>query len=347
MNVTEHQRPGVYSVYDASSAVSGKTTGRAVGVAAVSAKGKAGEVNVFHSYEEVLEVYTAKETMSQLASLLFQNGAAQVYAVSVEANETPATLLENYKAAFTAMEKVEDIAVVICDSDVQDIQKALMESVKAAAEVRRERLAVIFGGEEESAAQLTQRAKAINCERGVLVAPGGAEAAAAVAGAIAGESDPAVPLGGAELKGLDDLDTQWNDNEIDTLVLGGVTPLEQVGGAISVVRGITTRTKTGTANDAAWRELTTIRIVDDVIPSLRNALRAKFSRAKNTEQGRGAIRSQVIVELENKVADEIITGYDDVTVKALEDNPTVCLVEFKFTVAHGLNQIWLNAHITV
>lgn len=114
-----------------------------------------------------------------------------------------------------------------------------------------------------------------------------------------------------------------------------------------MVRGVTTRTKTGTANDATWRELTTIRIVDDVIPSLRNALRAKFSRVKNTEQGRGAIRSQVIVELENKVANEIITGYQDVTVRALEDNPTVCLVEFKFTVAHGLNQIWLNAHITV
>ena len=347
MNVTEHQRPGVYSVYDASSAVSGKTTGRAVGVAAVSAKGKAGEVNIFHSYEEALEVYTAKEIMSELVSLLFQNGAAQVCAVSVEQSEAPATLLENYKAAFAALEKVEDLAVVICDSDSQDIQKALMESVKASAEVRRERLAVIFGGEEESAAQLTQRAKAVNCERVVLVAPGGVKAAAAVAGAIAGESDPAVPLGGAELKGLDSLDTQWNDNEIDTLVLGGVTPLEQVGGVISVVRGITTRTKVGTANDATWRELTTIRVVDDVIPTLRNALRAKFSRAKNTEQGRGAIRSQVIVELENKVANEIITGYDDVTVSALADNPTVCLVEFKFTVAHGLNQIWLNAHMTV
>lgn len=347
MNVTEHQRPGVYSVYDASSAVSGQLGGRAVGVAAVSAKGEAGKVNIFHSYEEVLGVYTAKETMSKLASLLFQNGAARVYAVSVTDSEESDTLLENYKAAFACLEKVEGLAVVLCDSDTAAVQKALQESVKAAAEARRERLAVIFGGEEESAAQLVQRAKAINCERVVLVAPGGAEAAAAVAGAIAGESDPAVPLGGAELKGLDSPDTDWSDNEIDTLVLGGVTPLEQVGGTVSVVRGVTTRTKTGTANDPTWRELTTIRIVDDVIPALRSALRAKFSRVKNTEQGRGAIRSQVIVELESKVAKEIITGYQDVAVTALADNPTVCMVEFKFTVAHGLNQIWLNAHITV
>ena len=31
----------------------------------------------------------------------------------------------------------------------------------------------------------------------------------------------------------------------------------------------------------------------------------------------------------------------------LADNPTVCLVTFSFTAAHGLNQIWLSAQITV
>ena len=31
----------------------------------------------------------------------------------------------------------------------------------------------------------------------------------------------------------------------------------------------------------------------------------------------------------------------------MEDKPTVCLVEFQFTVAHGLNQMWLSAQITV
>ena len=46
-------------------------------------------------------------------------------------------------------------------------------------------------------------------------------------------------------------------------------------------------------------------------------------------------------------AREIITGYDGVTVTALPENPTVCLVEFAFTVAHGLNQIWLTASITI
>ena len=90
-----------------------------------------------------------------------------------------------------------------------------------------------------------------------------------------------------------------------------------------------------------------VLIVDDVIPAVRQALRSKFARAKNTAQSRSAIRSQVIVELEKKVAEEIIDSYGEVTVTASEDDPTVCLVEFSFAVAHGLNQIYLTVHITV
>ena len=53
------------------------------------------------------------------------------------------------------------------------------------------------------------------------------------------------------------------------------------------------------------------------------------------------------LELEKKVAAEIIDSYGEVTVNALEEDPTVCLVEFGFAVAHGLNQIYLTVHMTV
>ncbi len=142
------------------------------------------------------------------------------------------------------------------------------------------------------------------------------------------------------------LSASYDDTQVDTLVTGGVTPLECVSGEVSIVRGITTRTTTGGAADKTWRELTTVRIVDDVIPALRASLRARFVRSKNTAQVRAAIRSQVMVELENKRAQEIIDSFGEVSVKASEDDPTVCLVEFSFAVAHGLNRIYLSAHIT-
>ena len=126
-----------------------------------------------------------------------------------------------------------------------------------------------------------------------------------------------------------------------------MTPLECVGGTVSPVRGVTTRTKTGGAADQTWRELTTILIVDDVIPAVRSALRSRFSRSKNNARSRAAIRSQVIVELEKKLAAEIIDGYDEVTVTASPHDPAVCLVEFGFAVAHGLNQVHLAVHIEI
>lgn len=349
MNVTVHQRPGVYSAYDASSVVSGSGAGKQVGLVAVNVKAAANEVKIVTSYDGAVNAF-GQGTMAELVRLALKNGAGAVAAVPIAGGE-------GYADGFAALEGLEDITAVICDSTDGDVQKAMKQSVETASANRRERIAVAAGGAGETVDQLIARAKALNHERVVLVAPGGVNqngeaadglgVAAAVAGAIAGESDPAIPLGGAELKGVDGLEARYGDTEIDTLVRGGVTPVEQAAGVVSVVRGVTTRTKTGEAADATWRELTTIRIVDDVIPTVRDALRARFRRAKNTEQSRGAIRSQVVLELENKLAREIITGYGEVSVEADADNPTVCLVDFSFTVAHGLNQIWLSAHITV
>ncbi|OUN23138.1 phage tail sheath protein [Flavonifractor sp. An82] len=342
MSMTIHERPGVYSSYDASTVISSSGSGRTVGLVGVWTQGETGKLVTLNRYEDGATQFGAEENLTKLVQVLFRNGAAKVLAVPVSSQE-------DYQGAFDLLAAEEDIAVVVCDSTELTVQQALRQSVSDASAARRERIAVVGGGADEAVEALVQRAEELNSERMVLVAPGDGTglAAAAVAGAIAAESDPAVPLGGAELKGLEGMEARYADTEIDVLVRGGVSPLENVGGIVSVVRGVTTRTKTGEAADATWRELTTIRIVDDVIPTIRNSLRARFRRAKNTEQTRGAIRSQVVLELENKLTREIITGYDQVTVQADEENPTVCLVDFTFTVAHGLNQIWLTAHITV
>ena len=73
----------------------------------------------------------------------------------------------------------------------------------------------------------------------------------AVAGAICGGSDPALPLGGAELQGISALEKRLDESEVDALIRGGVTPVERVGGCCWVIRGVTTRTKTGQASDRA------------------------------------------------------------------------------------------------
>ena len=347
--ITSHERPGVYSRYEASSVVRGGA-GKTVALLAKAAEGDGTKATLWHTYTQAAEDLGSSTETAELVRLLFRNGASAVYGIPVSQDG-------QYTQAIATAEQLEQARVVVCDSTTAQVQQDLRESVERASSVRRERIAVVGGAAGETVSQLTARAEQLNSERVVLVAPAaldeqgeslsGARCAAAAAGAIAGQSDPAIPLSGAVLSGLSGLTARYDDSEIDALVRGGVTPLESVGGEICVMRGITTRTKTGGTADATWRELTTILIVDEVIPGIRDALRARFTRAKNTAQSRSAIRSQVIVELEKRVAQEIITDYEDVTVTAVVDEPTVCLVEFAFTVAHGLNQIWLSAHITI
>lgn len=353
MSEIRHERPGVYSSYDASAVVSAGWGGKTVGVAAKAARGTVGEAVTLTGYAAGAAAFGEDVTpgMSTMLRLLFSNGAATVVAVRVADGGKAA----DYQTAFDVLGQRE-IQVMVCDSADQAVQQALRTSVENASASRRERIAVV-GTSGGAAAELVERAAALNSERVVLVGPDvldddggilpGVFAAAAVAGVIAAGRDPALPLNGAKLNGLGGLSTAYSDNDIDLLVRGGVTPLESVGGVISPVRGITTRTTTGGAADTTWRELTNILIVDDIIPAVRAALRSKFARAKNTAQGRSAIRSQVIVELEKKVAAEVIESYGEVTVSASADDPTVCLVEFDFAVAHGLNQIYLTVHITV
>ena len=342
-----HERPGVYSSYDASTVVSAGRAAKVIGVAAKAVKGTAGEVVTLTGYAAGVAAFgeDAADTpgMSTILRLLFANGASTVAAVRV----AEAGAVKDYQDAFAALGG-EEARILVCDSAEETVQQALRTAVEDASAARMERIAVV-GGDGESAAELVTHAAALNSER--MVSGGktlpGVFAAAALAGVIASGRDPGVPLNGAEIRGLGGLGTAYTDNDIDLLVRGGVTPLESTAGTVSPVRGITTRTTTGGAADTTWRELTTILIVDDVIPAVRQALRSKFARAKNTAQSRSAIRSQVIVELEKKVAEEIIDSYGEVTVTASEDDPTVCLVEFSFAVAHGLNQIYLMVHITV
>lgn len=353
MSITAHERPGVYSSYTASAAVSAGAGRKNVGLA-VWMEDADKDMWMISSYKDAVAAFGADkaEQATALVRLLLQNGAAQVAVVPV-AEDTPAA----YQAAFQTLEQTEDLALVVCDSTQLAVQQALRDSVQAASKAQRERIAVVAADAQESAAQLVERAKQLNSERVVLAAPGcldeqgnqlsGISVAAAVAGVLAGQKDPAIPLGGAQLYGLYGLTQRYEEEQMDVLIRGGVTVVESVGGVISVVRGVTTRTMTDGTADSTWRDLNAILVVDDVIPDIRAMLKSRFRRAKNTEQSRGAIRAQVVLELENKLAREIITGYEGVSVKADSQEPTRCLVDFSFTVTHGINQIWLSAHITV
>ena len=202
MSITTHERPGVYSSYGASSLIRGSGGRKTVGLVAVNTKATAGTVYTITSYEDAVAAFGSAggQDMAELIRVILLNGAAAVAAIPVADSD-------GYEAAFATMAAQENISVVVCDSTDQTVQQDLRDSVTAASGARRERIAVVGGAAGETVTNLIARAQALNSERVVLAAPGGVDgdgdalsgltAAAAVAGVIAAQSDPALPLSGA------------------------------------------------------------------------------------------------------------------------------------------------------
>ena len=133
MNVTTHERPGVYSVYGASSLVRGSGGRKTVGLAAVNTKAEAGVIQTITSYEEAVSTFGSQadsQDMAELIRVILLNGAAAVVAV-------PVANAEGYEAAFAALSGMEDLSVVVCDSTDQEVQQKLRDSVTAASAARR------------------------------------------------------------------------------------------------------------------------------------------------------------------------------------------------------------------
>lgn len=336
------ERPGVYTYYEISGSLYGGSAGAAVGLAAAAELGGAGEIVSISGLEQAREAFGGGRLV-KLAEILLKNGAPLIYACAVADGD--------YETAFKALMTQADIRFMVCDSQNTQVHAAMKEIILAGDEQGKYRAGIVESALSDRAG-LVQAAKALDCERMVLVShhesvgtPGAV--AAAVCGAAAAEEDPALPLNGVELPGLGDIGANFSDADVSLLISGGVTPIETVFGSKTVIRGVTTRTTTAGAADPTWREMNTIMIIDHMLPAMRDRLRAKFARAKNTAQTRGAIRTQVLVDLEEYKRREIIDAYSDITVSQSTADPTVCQVNFAFTVAHGLNKIQLRAHITV
>lgn len=349
--MTISERPGVYTSYSVSGTRYSSAPSAVAGVAAGASSGTAGRIYTITSYENAADIFGAESDITALIKTLFLNSVNEIKAVPIlEGTES------EYSSAFKSLCGEEDVKAIICGSDDTDNIKALKTAILTSDKRNAHKIA-FAEADCGTAAEYAAAAKELNCERMVLVAPKALDQdgeravcgtlSAAVCGALLSTADPALPLNGAALYGLGGLTAKFTDGDINTLVRGGVTPCEHLGGTTSVVRGITTKTLNGDTPDRTWQEITTVMIVDNVIPDVRDALKNSFTRAKNTAQTRGAIRTKTIIELEKKVAAEIIESYGNVSAAADESDPTVCNVTFDFTVTHGLNQIRLAAFITV
>ena len=327
-------RPGIYSSYEVNIERI-NTEGKIV---ALCAEAGGDEIKRIASLADAIDVYGGECNMTNLIKLILNNGASEVKAIPVAEGD--------YVSAFRTAVQDKDVKYLVCDSEDASVHILLKTALDGADDDKKYKLGIVQmqGNYDE----LISAAGILNCERMVLCGnsetsgiPG--SVAAAFAGMLASRNDPAMPLNGAVLGNISDLARSFSDAQVEQLLRGGVTPVELDAGEAIVVRGVTTKTKTDGVYDDTLRDANTMLVIDDVIPAVYASLKKYFTNSKNTVQTRGAIKTQVMLVLEEKVRQEIIADYDSVRAVADENDPSICRVSFSFSVMRGLNTIELLA----
>ena len=117
MSLVYHERPGVYSSYDASSIIARGSTERVIALIG-KAEAKAGLYRL-HSYAEAKEAFAEGSELGRMAKLAYQNGAGTVLASPV-AEDT----LEAYQAALALVFAEKEAGFCVVGSALETVQIA-------------------------------------------------------------------------------------------------------------------------------------------------------------------------------------------------------------------------------
>ena len=295
-------------------------------------------VYTLSSFTEARELFkppTPKETLLKTLELLFGNGARTVY-VAVAADDS----IEAYKSGLALLEN-EPVNIVLLagqDASRAGVGEALREHIKATETIERERIGVIGSSATADVAVLLKEADATRDDHGriLFVGPGirlvrrdpikgeeveeqlsGAYTAAAVAGLISSLPPHISPTNKTLVVG--GLGARFNHGQLEKLVANNVLVIERREG-YRVVRGVTT------SSNAAWRQVTTRRIVDKALFGTRSACNPYIGKLNNPRV-RGAMKATLDGFLTSMIDEESLRAYRlDVSATRQQEIAGKCVV---------------------
>lgn len=340
---TIHERPGVYSEFSATQ--SGTVSDYRI--AAIIAPADAAEgIHLIHTAQEAKELYGVNAMLYRLLKLCLANYCDSVYAIAV-AEDTA----EAYRHAIEHLFSECNPGFVVVGSARKDVHLVLRDAAEANAFIG------LSGLKNATVGDYLARSAALCCERVVLVAPDvlpDEEAiadsfcgAAAIAGFLASLSNPALPLHNIALHGLQTNMTTYHETELDELLKGGVTPIQLRNGKPHALRIVTTRAADSSAEGTAFRDLSAVLLTDLLMRSLRAALAARFAQAHNNTLTRSAIQSCVLLVLQEHRVRGYLESFDNLRIYPDADDPTLCRIEFRYTLPAGLHRVALSAQLSV
>ncbi|MBI5015279.1 MAG: phage tail sheath subtilisin-like domain-containing protein [Deltaproteobacteria bacterium] len=254
----------------------------------------------------------AKLHLTRVLELLYQNGARTVYArpLNLGASDSQPGR-DAYTAAFNELVK-DDVNLLVAPQLSTADALAVLGPVLETAENNGKDVIAVVGADAANvaaiAAQVPTNDRIIFCTPGVRaydaalkqeVALPGPFAAAAVAGLISTLTPEASPTNKV-LPGVVKLASRYSYGETKQLVNARALVLEERGG-VRVVRGLT-------SDDAAFRQITTRRIVDFAKAGIRKSSDPFIGRLNN-QRVRKALYGAIDGFLTTMVVDEQLVSY--------------------------------------
>lgn len=254
----------------------------------------------------------AKLHLTRALELLFQNGARTVYARPLNLGAADALPGQDaYTAAFNELVK-DDVNLLVVPQLSTATALAVLGPVLETAENNGKDLIAVVGSDAATvtavAGQVPTNDRIVFCTPGVRTYDAAAKqdaalpgtfAAAAVAGLISTLTPEASPTNKA-LPGVVKLATRYSYGETKQLVNGRALVLEERGG-VRVVRGLT-------SDDAAFKQITTRRIVDFAKAGIRKSSDPFIGRLNN-QRVRKALHGAIDGFLTTMVVDEQLVSY--------------------------------------
>lgn len=342
------QRPGVFSTYVVSGKNGSGSSEKAVGLVATTDAGECGKMYKFTRLSTLGEVFGNSGNMWRMGEILFGGNVSKIYCIGIDSEAD--NMADLYSEGFELLELFEDIGAVVCDSEDIEVHKQMKKSVEKCSKSHKERVGFCCTSIEDAEVEAKQLDSERMCVASPLVSYGGSDEGcylAAVYAAIStGSGDAAQNLNMSEFMGNFVMSETVDEEMLDQLIDGGVSVFEPMENGVRLIRAVTTKNMLGNASSGLG-ELSTVRIIDDVMVTIRNMLKTRLKGAKNSKSTLESIRTQTALELEEKLSREIISSYEAPLVYPSQDDPSICIVEISFTVMYVMHQIHLMAYISV
>lgn len=330
VKIPTSMRPGVFTQVDV---YGGGAAASSSGIAVV-AQGGPGDTPgaVVKLAGAITTELTGGTVLFALTNALLGAGVRPVYAVPAGGD---------YSAAFATCEALP-VTAVVCDENAQN----LADHVAHCGETAKERIGFIGISD---AALACETAAALNHPHVVITCDGGTKAGLAAAGlaALASRKEAMQSFSSAEIPFEEPFDGTLTQAQVEELLGAGVTPFEDSYGQVQCIRAVTTKTQTNGILDRTFSDLSTVLAVQDVITSIRSAVKLRLRGLRNNPITRESIASQIVVELQAKRSLGIIDSFDPPRVEPHPQDAGICVATIAVRVAPEIQQIVISAQFVV